>query len=33
MFFYTLSSYSTQKNFWVPDGNRTRNPLIAGEML
>ena len=29
----TLSSYSLRKTFWVPDGSRARNLLIAGEML
>ena len=27
----TLSSYSLRKTFWVPDGNQTRNLLIAGD--
>ena len=29
----TLSSCSLRKTFWVLDGNRTRNLLIAGETL
>ena len=29
----TLSGFSLRKTFWVPDGNRTRNLLIAGETL